>query len=107
VEFTGITGGTSIVSLSNVLLLDSALSPISVSVANGSVTVQGVPEPATSGQLGMGLFVLVFVAGQRWLGSRALQKARLSAKSGVRNNRGKGRLRRADMWILAEEGDLW
>jgi hypothetical protein len=53
--------GSSTVSLSNVLLLDSGLNEISASTGNGNVTVSSVPIPATvwlfgSALAGLGLF---------------------------------------------------
>lgn len=47
--------GTTTMTLSNVVLLDSTLAEISVSTINGSVTVSGVPEPTTAVLLVVGL----------------------------------------------------
>ncbi len=51
VDFQALGVGTSLVALSNVILLDSALGDITASTADGSVTVRqpvtGVPEPST------------------------------------------------------------
>jgi len=50
-EFSGISPGVSLVSLSNVTLLDSALNPIPYSTIEGLVTVEAgggeIPEPST------------------------------------------------------------
>jgi adhesin HecA-like repeat protein len=58
-NFNALSLGTSVISLSNVLLLDSGLTPIAVNIANGAVGV--VPEPSTLLVLasGIGAFLLV------------------------------------------------
>jgi general secretion pathway protein D len=51
-RFAGIALGTSPVTLSNVVLLDSASGEIAASVQNGSITIENVvPEPGTTTML--------------------------------------------------------
>jgi adhesin HecA-like repeat protein len=61
--FSAIGVGTSALTFSNVILLDSNLNDIPFTLSNGSVTVQGggpsaVPEPVTAALLGTALLVL-------------------------------------------------
>jgi Cohesin domain len=58
VQFTALAPGTSTITLSNVLLLNSTLSPIDFSIGNGSVTVTSVPEPAALPLFGSALLCL-------------------------------------------------
>ena len=53
-----LTPGTSAITLANVILLDSTLTPIPVSVANGTVAVGATPVPALS-SFGQALFVIM------------------------------------------------
>jgi Cohesin domain len=58
-QFTALAPGISPIALSNIILLDSNLSDISVSVAGGTVTVaSGVPEPGTAVLLIAGLMCI-------------------------------------------------
>jgi general secretion pathway protein D len=66
VQFTALATGMSTVTLSNVLLLDSNLAPISSSVADGVVDVKRtsvVPEPSAVILLGTALMLAVLTAG--------------------------------------------
>jgi hypothetical protein len=63
ISFTALASGTSILNLSNVLFLDSALNEIgNLTATGGSVTIDPrstpVPEPSTLGLLALGLIVL-------------------------------------------------
>lgn len=58
IRFKAISAGTSIVNLSDVILLDSSLIDLAASTANGSVNVTniaGVPEPMSVMLFGIGL----------------------------------------------------
>ncbi len=62
IGFQALAGGTGSVSVSNLILLNSALSPISSTVVGGTVTVSGVPgvpEPATWALLIPGLAFII------------------------------------------------
>ena len=50
-------GGTSPITISNALLLNSTLTPIAVTVTGGNVTVGAVPEPATLGLVVAGALI--------------------------------------------------
>lgn len=58
--FTGLSPGTSAVTLSNVILLDSAGSDIAVTVQNGSVMV-ALPEPPSAILFGTALVVVLLI----------------------------------------------
>jgi len=55
VNFNAVSAGTSPLTFSDVLFLNSASTDIAVQLANGSLQVVAIPEPATVLMLGMGL----------------------------------------------------
>lgn len=61
VEFQALLGGTTPITISNLMLLDSTLSTITATSNNGNVTVQAVPEPGTVRLIGIFILAL-FVA---------------------------------------------
>jgi hypothetical protein len=69
-DFTAIGSGTSPITLSNVLLLDSKLNSLSASVRDGSVAVSPVPEPSS---------LLLFLAGLAGLFAVASSRKRFKS----------------------------
>jgi hypothetical protein len=69
-DFTALSAGTSPINILNVGLLDSTLSPISSTTANGNANVggQAVPEPPSLLLLGTGLLVALGVARRKLFG---------------------------------------
>jgi general secretion pathway protein D len=63
IDFQALALGTSAITLSNVILLDSNLAEITVNTVDGNVSVSAVPEPSPTLLLALGL---AGVLGYRW-----------------------------------------
>jgi hypothetical protein len=66
-NFTGIAGGSSPISLENVTLLDSNFGSIDFTSSDGSVTVVQIPEPSPAVGLSTGLLALFTFRGSKYL----------------------------------------